>query len=99
MFAPREAKAAARDFKELYPETFGKYGYTIAFNPTKKWRSPDVIGIDLGQMLLSIENEKDGLVHKWFMSHPIVQRGMRKIGFRVTKEGDATKRPLRVEPR
>lgn len=98
MFIPKEAGRAAVAFKAQYPQAFGKYGFTIAVNPTKNWQSPDVIGIDLGQMLLSIENAKDNIVHKWFMSHPLVQRGMEKIGFRTTKEGDATKRPLRVVP-
>ena len=99
MFTPVESRQAAEAFKKRYPKSFGTYGYTISLNPTRNWQSPDVIGIDLGQMMLSIENAKDGLVHKWFMSHPLVKKGMAKIGFRTTKEGDATKRPLRVEPR
>ena len=99
MYAEKLATDAAKDFRLTYPESFGKYGYTIGFNPTRKWKSPDVIGIDLGQLMLSIENSRDGLVHKLFMSHPRIKAGMDKIGFRTTKEGDATKRPLRVEPR
>lgn len=99
MFAPAEAAQAAASFRQQYPKSFGTYGYTIALNPTKNWQSPDVIGIDLGQMMLSIENARDGLVNKWFMSHPVVKKGMERIGFRTTKEGDATKRPLRLEPR
>lgn len=99
MFIPREARQAAESFRRVYPESFDVYGYTIALNPTKKWQSPDVIGIDLGQMQLSIENAKDNLVHKWFMSHPAIRRGMDRIGFRTTKEGDATKRPLRLPSR
>lgn len=99
MFAPQLARQAAVDFARIYPETKGEYGFTISFNPTRKWQSPDVIGIDLGQMMLSIENAKDGLVNKWFMSHPIVKKGMERIGFRTTKEGDATKRPLQLRSR
>ncbi|MBS1724797.1 MAG: hypothetical protein JSS66_17785 [Armatimonadetes bacterium] len=90
---------AAEGFRAAYPWSLGKYGFVISLNPTKDWHSPDVIGIDLGQMMLSVENSKDNLVHKLFMSHPIAKRGMKRIGFRATKEGDATKRPLRLLPR
>ncbi|MBS1714561.1 MAG: hypothetical protein JST30_09525 [Armatimonadetes bacterium] len=99
MFAPDQAYEGASAIRAAYPRTLGRYGFTIAFNPTKDWQSPDVIGIDLGQMLLAVQNAKDDIVHKWFMSHPLVKKGVARIGLRATKEGDATRRPLRVVPR
>lgn len=89
------ALQAAYGFKKNHPEAFGRYGFNIALNPTKKWMSPDVIGIDLGQMMLAIENHRDGLPHRLSASHPIVQKGMSRIGFQRTFEGPIAERPLR----
>lgn len=96
LFTPSESLAAAKAIQAKHPETYGRYGYTTGFNPTRKWQSPDVIGIDLGQMLLAIENHRDGLPHRLSMSHPVAQRGMARAGFRKTEEGPLEERPLRL---
>lgn len=96
MFDRKLAENAARDFSTVHPETVGQYGFTISFNPTEKWMSPHVIGIDLGQMLLSIENSRDGFPNKMSMRHPINQIGLKKMGFVTTKEGPVEKRALRI---
>ncbi len=43
------------------------------------WVSTDVIGIDLGSMILSIENYRTGLVWDKFMSHPGIQNALAQI--------------------
>ncbi len=49
---------------------WGRYGFADAFHPTADWVNPDVIGIDLGITLLSLENARSGNVWKWFMANP-----------------------------
>ncbi|MCW5935978.1 MAG: hypothetical protein KIT11_01560 [Fimbriimonadaceae bacterium] len=94
MFAPAEAVEAAETIAKRYPWTLGRYGFTISFNPTETWKSPDVIGIDLGQMLLSIENLRDGLPNRLVMSHPVSTLGYERIGLKITEEGNRLERPL-----
>lgn len=92
IFTPKETLAAAEAFYRFHPGTFGRYGFPSGINATQDWRSPDAIGIDQGQAMVNIENLRDGCVQKWFMSHPKVQLGMRRAGFRSTKE--TGERPL-----
>lgn len=95
MFDRELAIRAAEAFLRDYPNSYGRYGFTTGLNPNKAWQSPDVIGIDLGQLLLCLEVARDGLPHLWSMSHPVIQRGMSKAGFRLTDEGPSEKRSLR----
>jgi hypothetical protein len=90
------ALQAAYGFQNRFPEALGRYGFNIALNPSKAWMSPDVIGIDLGQMLLAIENSRDGLPHRLVGRHPVAQRGMDRIGFRRTYEGPMAQRAMRI---
>ena len=94
LFTPHESLAATEAFVTKYPESYATYGFATGINPTKKWHSPDVIGIDIGQALLNIENARDGAPHMWMMSQPRVQKAFKKIGLNKTSEGDPLKRPL-----
>lgn len=96
-YIPDLAIRAAHAFKKNYPSLIGRYGFAISFNPTKEWASPDVIGIDLGQMLLAIENHRDGLPHQLSMSHPLIKKAYKRIGFKKTNEGAHERRLLRKQ--
>lgn len=95
IYTPDLSVRAAEAFIKKFPKSYGQYGFTTGFDPTKDWYSPDVIGIDIGQMLLNIENARDGLCWKWMMSDPKVQRAFDKFGLKETKEGPLEKRVLR----
>jgi hypothetical protein len=60
-----------------------KYGFIDAFHPGEDWYSRDVIGIDLGIMLLMAENARSGAVWHAVMSMPEAQRGMQTAGLRL----------------
>ena len=94
MYTPGESMAATDEFVKKYPKCYGRYGFVTGMNPTKKWQSSDVIGIDIGQAQLNIENYLDGAPHKWMMSQPRVQKAFRIIGLRETDEGPVNKRDL-----
>ncbi|HUR59649.1 MAG TPA: glucoamylase family protein [Opitutaceae bacterium] len=81
-FAPRECLTALHRMRETGgAAVWGRYGFADAFNPEIGWTSPDVIGIDLGIMLVMAENFRSGLVWRSFMRAPEVQRGMQRAGF------------------
>lgn len=81
-FAPRECLTALHRMREAGGKAvWGRYGFADAFNPQTGWVSPDVIGIDLGIMLVMAENLRSGLVWRTFMRAEEVQRGMRLAGF------------------
>lgn len=99
MFDRKTAEEVTKGTYQKHPGTYGKYGFTIAFNPTESWMSPDVIGIDLGQLLLSLENARDGFPNRMSMKHPVISKGMKLMGFKATSEGPITSRKLRIQPK
>jgi hypothetical protein len=94
MFTPKESIASAEEFYNQYRSAYGKYGFSSGINPNENWHSQDMIGIDQGQMMLGIENARDGWPNRIFMSHPMIQKGMKKAGFRQTNEGPIESRPV-----
>jgi hypothetical protein len=94
MFTPKESIEAANEMYRLFPQTYGRYGFVTGFNPQENWHSQDVIGIDQGQMMLAIENARDGLPNKLFMSSPLSHKGMRRAEFRTIPASDTTKNTL-----
>ena len=58
-----------------------KYGFKDAFNLTAGWYDPDYLGLDQGPIVIMIENYKTGLVWKYVMKDPIIQKGLQRLGF------------------
>jgi hypothetical protein len=80
MFTPEITLPALKEMKEKYGDKiYGRYGFADAFNPHNGWVNPDVIGIDLGITLLSIENLRSGKVWYWFMQNDEIRRAMRRV--------------------
>jgi hypothetical protein len=63
-----------------------RYGFVDAFHPLN-WRSPDVLGIDLGIMLLMAENRRSQSVWNAMMSAPEAQRGLAAARFTRYAQG------------
>ena len=86
MFAPDITVAALRAMRERFGErVYGRYGFADAFNPNNDWVNPDVIGINLGIMLLSAENLRSGNVWRWFMRNGEIVRALDRVGLRKTR--------------
>ena len=81
-FLPKEALNFAEAMRRDHPEAWGRYGFPNGYNPTANWVGPDVIGIDLGMMLLGVENYRTGLPNRLSASHPAIRLGMRRAGLR-----------------
>ncbi len=81
MFTPELSVAALRTMYEKFGNRiYGKYGFVDAFNPGTGWVDTDVIGIDVGIILLSAENMQTENVWKWFMRNPEIPRAMQRVG-------------------
>ncbi len=79
MFTPELSLPALKAMKAEYGDkVYGKYGFADAFNPHNGWVAKDVLGIDLGITLLSIENLRSGKVWHWFMQNDEIRRAMRR---------------------
>jgi len=63
MFTPELSTAALRTMREKFGDKiYGRYGFVDAFNPGTGWIDSDVIGINIGIILLSAENARTGNV-------------------------------------
>jgi hypothetical protein len=92
MFAPEICLPVLTQMRSLYGEQiYQRYGFTDAFNPnwrdSKLWVDQDVIGIDVGIALLSIENLLSENVWRWFMRNLYIQSAMERVGFRLATPG------------
>ena len=92
MFAPEICLPVLKQMFDQYGDKiYRRYGFTDAFNPNWKdkkfWVNHDVVGIDVGITLLSIENLLTGNVWRYFMRNPYIQSAMEKVGFRISTPG------------
>jgi hypothetical protein len=83
VFVPDLSRRTVVDLYTRYRDRiWGRYGFANAFNVDKDWYDTDVLGIDLGMMLLALENQHSGLIWKLIKGHPAVQKGLKAAGFR-----------------
>ena len=80
MFTPALATTALRTMYERWQGIYGKYGFVDAFNPQTGWTDTDVIGINVGIILLSAENMRTGNVWRWFMQNREIPRALDRVG-------------------
>jgi hypothetical protein len=81
MFAPDICVPVMRALRDRFgSRVWGRYGFVDAFNPGSSWTGPDVLGINLGIMLLSAENLRSGNIWRWFMGNPEIGRAMSRAG-------------------
>ncbi|HWN11346.1 MAG TPA: glucoamylase family protein [Pyrinomonadaceae bacterium] len=95
MLTPDVAVSALRTMHEKYGQrTYGIYGFVDAFNPNTGWVDPEVIGINVGIVLLSAENLRTGNVWRWFMKNREIPQAMKAIG--LHKYADVKRIPDKV---
>jgi NADPH:quinone reductase-like Zn-dependent oxidoreductase len=81
-FAPELVAETLRELVRAYPTLRGKYGLRTSLNPTfGDWVSPLNYGLDLGPIVMMIENHRTGLIWNLMRRCPYVWRGLRKAGF------------------
>ncbi len=92
MFAHEICLPVLREMHTVYGDKiYQRYGFADAFNPNwqdrKLWVNQDVVGIDVGISLLSIENLLTGNVWRWFMRNQYILSAMERVGFRLATPG------------
>ena len=71
-----------RTMRSIYgAQAWKRYGFVDAFNPLTGWYDPDVLGIDLGIMVLMAENARTQFVWNTFMQNPEAGLAMQLAGF------------------
>lgn len=100
IFTPSESIRAIKTIYDRYhTKLWGRYGFGNAFNVDRDWWDREVIGIDLGMMLLALENHQNrGSVWEVCAKIPAIQRGLQTAGFHETRERDENA-SLRQVPR
>lgn len=89
MFAPREALSALREYKSLRAAggaplawrdpTRGGYAFVDSFSLDPPYGQDENLGIDVGPMLLAIENVRTGLIWRLFMEDSNAQRAVARL--------------------
>ena len=89
MFTPTESMAAMREYLAL-KDTNGRplawrdpaeggYGFVDSFHLDPPHGHTENLGIDVGPLLLAIENARTGLVWRLFMEHDVAQRAVERL--------------------
>ena len=89
-FAPEVVLATVQNFREVYPQVLGRYCFKCSFNLTfadeaagrRGWASAYHYGINLGPIVLMVENHRSGLLWRLMRHCPYLVRGLRRAGFR-----------------
>lgn len=82
VYAPKESMLAMRYFYDKGDKLWGKYGFYDAFCENEDWYPQRYLAIDQGPISVMIENYRSKLLWHLFMSHPDVQNGLKKLGFK-----------------
>lgn len=92
MFTPAESIAALREYKALTrpdgeplawrdPQK-GGYAFVDSFSLAPPYGHDENLGIDVGPLLLAIENVRTGLIWRLFMKHDVAQRAVERLRLR-----------------
>ena len=76
-------KALRHFYYDLGDKIWGDYGFTDAFSESHNWYAKSYLAIDQGPIVVMIENYRSSLLWNLFMSCPEIQRGLKKLDFRV----------------
>ena len=81
-FAPELVVDTLRELVRAYPGLRSEYGLRTSLNPTfGDWISPLNYGLDLGPVVMMIENQRTGLPWNLMRRCPYIWRGLRQAGF------------------
>ena len=88
VFLPQDTLRVLHTMRGKYGDrAWMRYGLVDAFNPLTNWYDADVLGIDLGIMILMAENLRTNFVWKTFMKNDEAVRGMERAGFHADTAG------------
>ena len=92
MFTPELSPRALYTMREKFVEkVYSKYGFVDAVNPITRWIDTDVIGINVGIILLSAENMRTGNIWRWFMANREISAALNRISLGHKKAQESRK--------
>jgi hypothetical protein len=65
---------------KVWPRVLGRFGLA-PFSVDRSWVGTDIIGIDVGSLLLSLAIRDGFPIRKLWMSHPVAQRAVKRLSF------------------
>ena len=88
-FAPEIVLPTIRHLQDAYPHASGKYCFLCSVNPTFRsasenrlpWTSDYHFGINLGPVVMMVENFRSGLLWRLIRTCPYITTGLRRAGF------------------
>ena len=83
IFVPEQAQAAMLNYYAL-DRLHGPYGFQDAYNLSRDWFAPDVIGIDKGISLLMLANYENDQVYAYTMTQENIVQGLDRLHFTRT---------------
>ena len=87
-FAPEIVLPTFAHLREHYPATTQERAFQRSFNPSfpgagpSGWIASELFGLELGPMVLMIENYRSGFLWKLMQRCPYIATGLRRAGFR-----------------
>ena len=87
-FAPEIVLPTLAYIREHFPATTHEHAFQRSFNPSfpgdseAGWIAPQLCGLELGPMVIMIENYRGGLVWELMRRCPYIVRGLRLADFR-----------------
>ncbi|SBW04890.1 glucoamylase family protein [uncultured Dysgonomonas sp.] len=81
VYTPEESMKVMRNLYNMGDKMWGQYGFYDAYSETDDWYPQRYLAIDQGPIAVMIENYRSQLLWNLFMSHPDVQRGLKKLKF------------------
>ncbi|MFZ2235770.1 MAG: glucoamylase family protein [Dokdonella sp.] len=88
-FAPEVVLPTIQHLQDAYPQASGKYCFLCSVNPTYRsdseillpWTSDYHFGINLGPVVMMVENFRSGLLWRLMRACPYITTGLRRAGF------------------
>ena len=85
VYTPEESMQVMRHLWEMGNRVAGSFGFYDAFSETENWYPRRYLAIDQGPIPVMIENYRTQLLWNLFMSHPDIQQGLQKLGFKTSE--------------
>ena len=81
VYTPEESMKVIKYLHAKGDTIMGDYGFYDAYSETENWYPQKYLAIDQGPIVVMIENYRTQMLWNLFMSHPDVQKGLKKLGF------------------
>ena len=83
IFCPEKSIEALNKLITIEPDVLAEYGLKDSFNIDPYFIAKTYLGIDKGITIIMLDNYLEKTIHKLMLKHPLVQKAIKKLGFKV----------------